>query len=114
VRSITEDPYEQIIQSLDLIVWESDVESCRFTFVSDEAERLLGYPVARWLESAAFWPSIIHPEDRQWSIEYCAEQTALLRGHQFEYRVLSADGRIVWLRDIVSVITEDGNFERNS
>ncbi len=100
--------YEALVNSVDGIVWEADAKTLRFTFVSRQAERLLGFPVERWLEDPGFWPSHIHPEDRQWAVDYCLRAAAEQRDHSFEYRMLAADGRTVWLRDMVNVVTENG------
>jgi two-component system cell cycle sensor histidine kinase/response regulator CckA len=59
-----------IITSVDGIVWEADAQTFRFTFVSAQAERMLGYPLARWLEEPSFWADRIHPEDRDFAQGY--------------------------------------------
>ena len=38
-----------LINSLEGIVWEGDVATLRFGFVSQQAERLLGYPAEEWV-----------------------------------------------------------------
>jgi PAS domain S-box-containing protein len=96
-----------IIDTVDGIVWEVDLASFCFTYVSQQAERLLGYPIADWYQPN-FWTSIILPDDRESAIGYCLECTARHEAHEFEYRVHARDGRLVWLRDIVSVIVENG------
>jgi PAS domain S-box-containing protein len=98
--------YEDLVNSIDGIVWEAECESARFTFVSQQAERLLGYPTSRWLTDPTFWVDHMHPDDRGWAPGYCASATAEMRPHEFEYRMIAADGRIVWLRDIVTVVVE--------
>ncbi|MGH9902642.1 MAG: PAS domain-containing protein, partial [Pyrinomonadaceae bacterium] len=103
-----EQNYESLVNSIDGIVWEVALPSMTFTFVSPQAERILGYPVARWLGDPAFWPDRIHPDDREWAIKLCLDAAAQCRDHQFEYRMMAADGRAVWLRDIVTVVVEDG------
>ena len=40
--------HEMLINSVDSIVWEADPATFQFTFVSNQAERLLGYPVEQW------------------------------------------------------------------
>ena len=97
-----------LIGTIDGIVWEADVATLRFTFVSAQAERLLGYPVSAWIDDPDFWASHIHPVDREASIRYCIECTAEGRDHQFDYRMLAADGRVVWLQDRVTVHVVDG------
>ena len=94
----------QLVESVQAIVWSADPDTFRFTYVSPEAETLLGYPVGRWIDSAAFWPSRIHPEDRDRVIADCTAATAAGQDHTIEYRMIAADGRIVWLRDIVRVV----------
>ncbi|MEW5848238.1 MAG: PAS domain S-box protein [Myxococcota bacterium] len=96
-----------LINTVDGIVWEAD-EEFRFTFVSEQAERLLGYPRSRWIEEPRFWVDHLHPEDRERCMRFCVEQTARGQPHQFEYRMIAADGRVVWLRDIVSVLNPRG------
>jgi PAS domain S-box-containing protein len=100
--------YERLVHSIDGIVWEADAQSFRFTFVSSKAERLLGYPVARWRDDVAFWRDHIHPDDRDRTVALCVEATRQLRDHEFDYRMIAADGRSVWLHDVVTVVVEDG------
>jgi PAS domain S-box-containing protein len=99
--------YEQLVNSIDGIVWEGDAQTFQYFFVSKQAERLLGYPTARWLDEPTFWQDHIHPEDREWAVNFCVLSTANKKDHVFEYRMIAADGRVVWLRDIVTVIIEN-------
>ena len=100
--------YASLLNSVTGIVWEADPATFCFTFVSIQAEHILGYPVQQWLNDPSFWPDHILPEDRERSVAYCVEQTKLGLPHDFEYRMLAADGRTVWIRDIVSVFVEEG------
>ena len=92
-----------LLDDLDAIVWEADPRTIQFSFVSQKAERLLGYPVERWLEDPDFWVNLIHPEDREWVVATCAAAVLEVRDHTFDYRVMAADGRVVWVRDVVHV-----------
>ncbi|HKJ38065.1 MAG TPA: PAS domain S-box protein, partial [Anaerolineales bacterium] len=98
--------YEHLIQTVEGIVWEADAQTFQFTFVSKQAERLLGYPVSRWLEEPNFWAEHIHPDDRETAVNFCVEQTRAMSAHEFEYRMISLDGEAVWLRDVVTIIKE--------
>ncbi len=111
VRKATRMSYEGLVASLDGIVWESDARTFQFTFLSQQAERLLGYPVGDWL-APGFWARHVHPDDREWAVEFCKRATTERRSHDFEYRMVAKDGRTVWLRDIVSVVVEDGEATR--
>ena len=99
---------EAMINSVDGIVWEADPLTFQFTFVSQKAEQILGYPVQRWISDATFWQDHVHTEDRTWTFDYCTKATQELRSHEFEYRMIAADGREVWVKDIVTVIGECG------
>lgn len=99
--------YSKLVDSLDGIVWEADAETFRFTFVSRQAEKILGYPLKEWLEPN-FWRDHTHPDDTDWCSAFCLDSTRRHQDHEFEYRMIAADGRVVWLHDIVSVKSEPG------
>lgn len=99
--------FRNLVDSVDGIVWEMDVETFAFTYVSKQAERLLGYPLADW-SSPGFWVEHLHPDDREWVYEYCMSRTARLEDHNFEYRFIAQDGKTVWIHDIVTVVDEGG------
>jgi len=100
--------YETLMHSVDGIVWEADAHTFQFSFVSRQAERLLGYPSERWLNERDFWVEHLHPEDRKWVPAFCARAVAEQGDHDFAYRMIADDGRVVWLRDIVRVVKENG------
>lgn len=99
--------YSKLINSLDAIVWEADAETCQFTFVSPQAEKILGYPIERWFEPD-FWRNHTHPDDTDWCSALCMDSPKRGNDHEFEYRMIAADGGVVWLHDIVSVRAESG------
>jgi len=107
-RQQSEQRYRDLIQGLDAIVWEADARTLAFSFVSRRAETVLGFPVERWLREPDFWAKRIHPQDREPALRGMREALAEGRDHEFEYRALAADGREVWLRDIVHVV-KDGD-----
>lgn len=99
--------FEALVNSIDGIVWEADPLTFRFSFVSAQAERILGYRPQEWCVEG-FWAAHIHPDDRERTIRYCASQTDSGVDHAFEYRMITSDGRAVWLKDCVSVDMRDG------
>jgi PAS domain S-box-containing protein len=101
-----------IVNSVEGIVWEADANTFAFSFVSKEAERILGYPVEQWLQQPTFWKDHLHPEDRDWAVQFCLKATAEKQSHDFEYRMIAADGSVVWLRDLVTVVLEGGHPTR--
>jgi PAS domain S-box-containing protein len=70
----------------------------------------LGYTAKEWLASATFWVDHIHPEDREWTINYCTLKTQEHLNHDFEYRMIAKNGSVVWLRDIANIVFENGKI----
>ncbi len=99
--------YRELVNDVEAIVWEARLPCWTFTFVSKSAERILGYPVEQWLNEKDFWVNHIHPDDRAAAIECCQNSTSEGRDHQFDYRAIAADGRAVWLRDVVHVVKNE-------
>ncbi|HEX8392883.1 MAG TPA: PAS domain S-box protein [Longimicrobium sp.] len=103
--------HQFLLESVGAIVWRGDPRTLAFTFVSREAELLLGYPVERWTSEPGFWADHIHPDDREWAVRLCHDSSRRGVAHTFDYRMLAADGRVVWLRDIVRVVETAGRRE---
>lgn len=96
-----------LVDSVDGIVWEAEAETFTFTYVSKQAERLLGYPVSAWYEDG-FWLRHLHPDDRERVHASAAACTIKGEDHDLEYRFLAHDGRVFWVQDIVTVVAENG------
>ena len=92
--------YYRLIQSIPGVVWEYDLELDRFTFVSDRAEALLGYPVEAWLSQPDFWRRHIYAADLDSTIQIYDNALRDRQNCEFEYRLVTADDRLVWVYDI--------------
>jgi PAS domain S-box-containing protein len=103
-RKRVEGRFKDLVDGVEAIVWEADAQTWEFTFVSRRAEEILGYPAEQWLAEPTFWQDHIHPEDREVAVGVCGQACAEGRNHQFEYRAIAADGRVVWIRDIVYIV----------
>jgi len=99
--------FENLVNSVDGIVWEADATTCHSLFASGQAERILGYPATRWISEPTFWLDHVHPDDRPWVVATCQAAARETRERDFEYRMIAADGRVVWLRALVTVMRED-------
>ncbi len=104
--------YEALVHSIDGVVWEADPRAFRFSFVSKQAERILGFPVERWLSQPRFWRNQIHPSDLERVLEGLSRAVDEKRGHEVEYRMVGSSGRPVWIRDTVSVVIESGEVTK--
>ncbi|WP_414572557.1 PAS domain S-box protein [Nostoc sp. CCY 9925] len=103
----SENRLRQLLETVKVIPWEVDLKTWRFIYVGPQAVDLLNYPIAEWYEEN-FWVNHLHPHDREKSVRFCQQATARCENHELEYRMLAADGRIIWLRDVVTVVHEAG------
>ncbi len=100
--------YRMLVESSNAILFAADPQTLRFSFVSPEAEKLLGYPVSDWLEHEGFWVEHLHQDDREWASSYCREMVDRKQDHDLDYRMIAVDGRSVWLHEVTSVLVEEG------
>jgi len=96
--------YSNLVNTVNGVVWEADSSSLQFTFVSQQAEALLGFPLDEWTRTADFWLAHLHPDDRYWAL--LARRPAAGAGDRqhMEYRMIGANGRIVWVSDYISAV----------
>lgn len=95
-----------LTEKVRVIPWEVNATTGNFTYVGPQTVDILGYPLSDWYTDN-FWEKYMHSEDRKWAIQYCQESSLSLNNYEFEYRMLAADGRVVWLYDIVNVVRDE-------
>ena len=100
--------YQALIESVEGVVWEADANTFEFTYISSKINDMLGYTPEQWLSDPSFWANHIYEDDREWAVTFCKNQTQEAQNHIFDYRMIKADGAIVWVKDLVSVIEENG------
>ena len=103
----SEQHFRGLVESLNAITWQMDPNDLRYTYVAPQAEKLLGYPAQDWLQPG-FIERVLHPDDARSTLDYCRSETLAGRDHSMDYRMLAADGREVWVRDIVTMPPRDG------
>jgi PAS domain S-box-containing protein len=68
-------------------------------YLSPHIESLTGYPLENFMVDWSFWPStVIHPDDRA-AAKAQAERLARGQSGEMEYRLVKADGQLIWVRD---------------
>lgn len=100
--------FKSLIDTIDGIVWEYDLETKSSTFISKKIENLLGYSVEEYSESPEFWEDHIHPEDREFALALSAKENKNHVNHDYEYRMLKKNGEVIWVRDIINYVFENG------
>jgi PAS domain S-box-containing protein len=97
-----------LLENVDGIFWEADACNFQFTYISPQVEAITGYSREEWLADLDFWSSHIHPEDREFAIQYCHNETTALNNHIFDYRFRTRSGSYIWIHDRVKVISKEG------
>jgi PAS domain S-box-containing protein len=96
--------HDDLVGSIDGIVWEADPATLRFTSVRGRTEEILGFSPDRWLTQPRFWRNRIHPEDLDRVTGILSLAGTARDRFELEYRMIAADGRTVWIRDRVGFV----------
>jgi PAS domain S-box-containing protein len=107
-RKFSEQSYRDLISTINGIIWEADSRMDVLTYVSDSAERILGYTSAEWMAQPQFWERHLHPNDAQKAI--ACYQVSTEAGHSYEstYRMIARSGAVVWIHEAVSTVVKNG------
>lgn len=95
--------YKTLLESTKAIPWKIDWATMQFAYIGPQIETLLGWAPSSWV-SANDWAERMHPEDREWVVNFCVSQSKSGIDHEADYRALTKDGRYVWIRDVVHVV----------
>ena len=108
-RASDRDPdYRRLLELVHAIVWRADARTFQTTYATGVVADILGYPLDAWTSEPRFWIRHLHPDDVERVLAFSREAVRDGRTHDFEYRMIGADGRVVWLRNIVTVVMKDG------
>ncbi|NKI96460.1 PAS domain S-box protein [Rhizobacter sp. SG703] len=99
--------FVDLLNSVDGIFWEGDPRTESFTFVSDKAKQLLGYPLADWMQPR-FWALHLHPDDRDRALREVADSQLTGSVSAIEYRFYAADRSVRWMSSWVTVFRPEG------
>lgn len=97
--------FHDLVQGLELVVWEANPANGDFAFVSRKVQDILGFTPESWLGSG--WKQHVCEEDRQ-RVESYWQHARQLATSDCEYRGMSATGRLLWLR-LVTYVDHDEN-----
>jgi PAS domain S-box-containing protein len=99
---------QSLINTIDGIVWESHLHNLEPIFISEKVQDILGYSAEEWMSTGNSWITHLHPDDKQRTLNYLSANIRKNKQLDAAYRMIAKDGSIVWIRDIVTVIDEDG------
>ncbi len=95
LRSALDRRYRTLVEGIEhAIAWASDPDVLQLSFVSRQAERILGYPADRFL-TPGFLREILHPDDRAPFVE-AVERARDRSDVTCDHRFVAADGSARW------------------
>ena len=95
--------YKALLESTKAIPWKIDWDTMQFAYIGPQIESLLGWSPSSWV-SVEDWATRMHPEDRDYVVDFCVSQSKAGTDHEADYRALTKDGDYVWIRDVVHVV----------
>lgn len=98
--------YKTLLESTRAIPWKIDWQSMRFAYIGPQIEQLLGWTPQSWV-SVDDWAERMHPDDRDWVVNYCVSQSKSGTDHEADYRALTKNGDYIWIRDVVHVVRDE-------
>jgi diguanylate cyclase (GGDEF)-like protein/PAS domain S-box-containing protein len=92
--------YRILVEQLPAVSYIADPgPEGEWSYVSPQVERMLGFSQEEWIADPTLWARRIHPEDRDRVLEEEERDTTLGVPLASEYRMITKDGRVVWVRD---------------
>jgi diguanylate cyclase (GGDEF)-like protein/PAS domain S-box-containing protein len=104
------DVYRTLLESTKAIPWRIDWKTMTFSYIGPQIESLLGWKQDSWV-SVDDWVERMHPDDRNYVVDFCVSQSRAGVDHEADYRALTREGNYVWIRDVVHVVRKDGEVE---
>jgi PAS domain S-box-containing protein len=102
---------DEVVSNVPGIVWESLLQAEGKTgqaiFVSEYAEKMLGYPVDEWLSTPDFAESLTHQDDREEVVRVTEAIAANGKEGRLQYRVIANDGREFWVETHLAPIRDE-------
>jgi len=102
---------DYFLENLNGISWEFNLHTDTFEYVSSNAKEILGYSRWEWTDLNS-WAMMIHEDDREEIVDFCAKETRSGKNHSMEYRMLKKSGELIWVLDMVTLVKDvDGNAQ---
>jgi len=105
-----EERYRTLVEQLPVAIYTDDVdEVATALYISPQYEALTGYTPQERMRDPELWVRMLHPDDRERVLAESDATNATGDPFDIEYRIVAADGRIVFLHDhAVQVVDSHG------
>src|ERR671913_384912 len=103
---MSEERYQTLVEQLPAVTYMQETENATLAYVSPQIESVLGYSPEEYLANPNLRWKTIHHEDRGWVLEEDALTDRTGEPYNVEYRRISRDGRVVWVREEAMLVRD--------
>ena len=106
--SEAENKFRTLVEQIPaaFFIWEPGEDgACHY--ISPQIEKMLGFSVDEWLSDPKLWKRQLHPDDLARAL--ADDANTLITGHavSIEYRLMTRDGRAIWIRDEATPLPQE-------
>jgi diguanylate cyclase (GGDEF)-like protein/PAS domain S-box-containing protein len=92
--------YRLLVEQTPVITYIDAVDqNSTALYVSPRVQDVLGYSPEEWTSDPELWTRLLHPDDREQTMEEHARTNSTGEPFRAEYRLIARDGRAIWVRD---------------
>ena len=104
--------YRLLIEQVPAVTYVDAADSGDPIYVSPQLSELIGFTPEEWMSDRELWAKRLHPDDRARVISSWQETRRVGTDHGGEYRMIAANGSVVWVDDRSAPMfeTEDGRL----
>lgn len=104
----TLDAFREIVEGVPAVSYiDADDDMSTPLYISPQIEDMLGYSQDEWMAHPELWYERTHPDDRGWVYQESLLHTPDKGPYAAEFRMITADGRTIWVRDQAEVVWDD-------
>jgi diguanylate cyclase (GGDEF)-like protein/PAS domain S-box-containing protein len=105
--------YQSLVEQLPMAIYTLSGDAVQTPlYMSPQYERMFGFPIDEWRRNPAITRSRIHPDDLERVIAAVTAATTSGGPLELEYRILARDDRVVWVRDVATLVRDDEGTPR--
>jgi PAS domain S-box-containing protein len=101
--------YRTLVEQLPAtIIYRYSITEQQTLYISPQVETLLGYTQIEWLTDSDLWWKVIHPEDREPTMQLLKLKDETGEDINISHRLIARDGSVLWFQNHSITIKEDG------
>jgi PAS domain S-box-containing protein len=99
--------FRMLVEQLPGATYIEEFGATSASYISPQIETLSGYTAQEWVSQPDFFAEAMHPEDRERVLVAFAAAHDSFELIRIEYRLVTKDGRVIWIHDEAAVARDD-------